>query len=1428
MRPRTVPARLRSAIAALTCATTVAGFVLMSGVPASADPGGVVISELNYHAGSDLDTDDYLELTNTGSTPIDMSGWSFTAGVTATFPAGTSIAAGQRFVVAKDATQFATTYGFAPDAVYGGNLSNGGETVTIVDASATVVDTVTYSDSAPWPTSPDGTGPSLELRDLTSDNTLPDSWSASLVPGGTPGTVNSTAGSGAIPVVTDPTVSPARPAPGDPIAVSARLRPGSTASLTYTVMFDAAVSVPFLDDAASPGGAGDGVYGATIPGQSAGKLVRYRIDAVSGTTKYSEPSADDSVHYRGVVVTNPAVSTKLPVIEWFMDDGVYADLLANHRQDDVTGAAVWSYDGTVIDGVEMSIRGNSSRTDTKVNWKVQLPKGYTFDLGGRLPYPLDEFALQNYSDEFADVSWATVKGAGDRALNIVPVRTQRNGAFWSLGRIMETEDGRWRDAQGVSDWAIYKGDAGALAKTASPAALEASGNLEKKSRKDEDFSDAWTLTNAIDAPASAAQEAWIYQNVNVPELVNYMAINSIIRHQDSGWYNWWIARDTDGTGRWEMWQWDLNWTFTTPQSDGKGLFLTPDTSNRFTTAMLQYPDIRAMFFRRLRTLADQYLAPGRYEAMWDAIAAQTTPDWNLDHTKWGGYTPASARTAFIAGLADRRNAIADNTGAGKPVPASQAADASVVLDEIQYHPGGTGGEYIELANPSSTAVDLSGWTIDAVGLTIQPGTVIPAGGRIVFVSDDTAFRAAYTGAGRLVGGEFTGSLDDSGEAVVLKDGSRAVDSVTYSNQAPWPTAADGSGPSLELDSLTADNADPASWSANSTTGGTPGLPNTVSAPSNAAPTAAFRSTVSGLEVDVDGSGSKDSDGTVKSYAWQFGDGATATGATASHTYSTEGDHTVTLTVTDDGGATATVTHTVTVTAPPPPASGTLAADAFSRTVSGGLGTADTGGAWTTSGTASSFAVTGGAATIASPSGANRFAYLGSVSSSDTDLTATIGLTRPRASSLYAGLIGRRLGTATYAARIVVSSSGTAQVQLQRNTDTVLKSATLSGGTIGTGDQMRLRLQVTGASPTTVRAKAWKVGTPEPTTWQVTTTDATSGLQSAGSIGLYSYLCSTGRPSPITVTFDDITATTGQPAPSNTAPSAAFTSTVTGLKVDVDGSGSSDSDGTVKSYAWQFGDGATASGATASHTYAAAGDHTVTLTVTDDAGATGTITHTVTVSAPPPPPSTGAFAADAFSRTVSGGLGTADAGGAWTTSGTAGDFAVAGGTATISSPTGSNRFAYLGSVSSSDTDVTATIGLTRPTASSLYAGLVGRRIGTSSYGARIVVSSTGTAQLQLQRNTDTVLKSAELSGLTVGSGDRIQLRLEVTGTSPTTIRTKAWKVGTPEPAAWQVTTTDSTAGLQAAGSIGLYSYLSSTGRPTPIVVTFDDLTATTTQ
>jgi len=108
-----------------------------------------------------------------------------------------------------------------------------------------------------------------------------------------------------------------------------------------------------------------------------------------------------------------------------------------------------------------------------------------------------------------------------------------------------------------------------------------------------------------------------------------------------------------------------------------------------------------------------------------------------------------------------------------------------------------------------------------------------------------------------------------------------------------------------------------------------------------------------------------------------------------------------------------------------------------------------------------------------------------------------------------------------------------------------------------------------------------------------------------------------------------------------------------------------------------------------------------------------------------------------------------------------------------------------------------------------------------------ITSTGAVRMALVRATATgtevvMVPEAAMTGLTALAGERIQLRLAVTGASPTTISAKAWKAGTAEPAAWTLTTTDATSELQAAGAVGFYSYLAGSATNAPVTVSVDDV------
>jgi PKD repeat protein len=619
------------------------------------------------------------------------------------------------------------------------------------------------------------------------------------------------------------------------------------------------------------------------------------------------------------------------------------------------------------------------------------------------------------------------------------------------------------------------------------------------------------------------------------------------------------------------------------------------------------------------------------------------------------------------------------------------------------------------------------------------------------------------------------------------------------------------------------------------TGSTTRVVTATPPPPNQAPTASFTTTVTGLGVAVNAAASSDPDGTVAGYAWDFGDGSTGTGVTASHTYAAVATYTITLTVTDNGGATASTTRTVTTTTPPDP--GAFAADSFTRTVSSGWGTADAGGPWTVvSGGATNFSVASGAGVMRiANAGWTASAVLSGVSQTQTETQVTLAMDKlATGGGTDIEVAGRAVGTNQgYRLKLKMLSTGVIRASLNSvvgSTTTVLTQLNLPGLTYAAGDKLRVRLQVDGTSPTTLRAKVWRVGDTEPTAWTLTTTDSAAALQVAGGIGLQAYASSSATNAPQTVTFDDLWVGAPGTFPvvvANVAPVAAFTAGVTDLAVAVDGSASTDSDGTLSAYAWDFGDGATATGPTASHTYAAAGTYPVVLTVTDNAGATGTTSQQVTVTEPVPPP-VDVFAADAFARTVADGWGSADVGGAWTLTGGTTRFSVADGVGTMRADGAGWRLtANLPEVAQASTEVRVGVGVDAiPTNSWTELEVAGRTVGVSDgYRVKLRLLSTGVVRASLvaqSGGTTTTLTQVNVAGLTYVPGDTLRVRLQVTGASPTTLRVKVWQATGTEPTAWTLTTTDATAALQTTGGVGLQMYTSSSTAVLPLFARFRDL------
>jgi len=156
----------------------------------------IVINEINYNSSLTFNAEDWIELYNNGLGNVDISGWIFKDSDDAhsfIFPQGTVLDSNSYLVLCIDTSLFKPLF---PDVNnYIGNtgfgLSGSGELVRLYDNQMILIDSLVYDDVAPWPTQPDGNGPTLSLKNPDFDNAVGENWAASLGYG-TPGKINDT------------------------------------------------------------------------------------------------------------------------------------------------------------------------------------------------------------------------------------------------------------------------------------------------------------------------------------------------------------------------------------------------------------------------------------------------------------------------------------------------------------------------------------------------------------------------------------------------------------------------------------------------------------------------------------------------------------------------------------------------------------------------------------------------------------------------------------------------------------------------------------------------------------------------------------------------------------------------------------------------------------------------------------------------------------------------------------------------------------------------------------------------------------------------------------------------------------------------------------------------------------------------------------
>ena len=149
-----------------------AQFLMAERVPA--ETGNILITEIHYNPSGYLDDHEFIEIWNSSTNLVDLTGAALSGGVAYAFLDGLVLSPNTFAVVVEDTTAFQDRYQTASSPWYHagitvcgeweGRLGNDGERITLMAANGTEILAVPYGNTGDWPQRADGKGSSLELK----------------------------------------------------------------------------------------------------------------------------------------------------------------------------------------------------------------------------------------------------------------------------------------------------------------------------------------------------------------------------------------------------------------------------------------------------------------------------------------------------------------------------------------------------------------------------------------------------------------------------------------------------------------------------------------------------------------------------------------------------------------------------------------------------------------------------------------------------------------------------------------------------------------------------------------------------------------------------------------------------------------------------------------------------------------------------------------------------------------------------------------------------------------------------------------------------------------------------------------------------------------------------------------------------------------
>lgn len=611
----------------------------------------------------------------------------------------------------------------------------------------------------------------------------------------TPGAANLGGAANPGPEIADVNHAPEQPDESEDLVVTATVLPRLVAvgevRLTYRIQYGVATEIVMFDDGAGADAlAGDSIFTATIPASAYGKeeMVRWFVTAVDSATDTARAPAfldrsgkGQSAEYYGTVTRDSTVASDLPLFQWFTQN-----VSGSHNRSGSRASAYFL--GRFYDNIHVRQRGGA--TNGSISQKFDFNKGASLYVNEELSSIAEINLNANGADNTyvrQQMGFDAHRLAGNEACLTYLWQMRVNGQSDRIGVAIEQVDENFLDRYGYDeDGDLYKFvQRGNL----NPVFFDTITGIEKKTGDDSNLDSVVDLVAGLNLATSAQRRQWVIDNLDLPQIVNYLAARSIIQDADDLRKNFYMYFDARGDRRWRLFPWDKDYTFGV-LGDG-GTFLphpffgdeehkkqNADQWNMLYDVIFEEPVTQRIYLRRLRTLMEELLQASPtpfneriFENLAREIIAPASP-------------PLSGNLGSIDSYLNSRRSILFNNYSSL-IPGSQPSSPGITIAEVESNPasGNQDQEFIRLRNSENTEIDLSGWTLDGgVTFTFRAGTVIERNGDLYVTPDTLAFVnrpvSPMGGEERLTAGPYSGHLSNFSEVLTLRNrAGEVVDSI---------------------------------------------------------------------------------------------------------------------------------------------------------------------------------------------------------------------------------------------------------------------------------------------------------------------------------------------------------------------------------------------------------------------------------------------------------------------------------------------------------------------------------------------------------------------------------------------------------------------------------------------------------------------------